>query len=453
MDAKKLLLVGVPILVGLSSGAGCASEAKEWKGRVLKNDLVELTVVPQIGGRVIQYKLGDYGFFWENPDLVNSTPPASGLGPEDAWLNYGGAKLWPAPQGWDNDRQWPGPPDAVLDGQPYSYEVLTGGKEVQSVRLTSREDQRSGIRFSRIITIRKGTTRVIVDATMKNIDSKPRQWGIWDHIQFDAANRHGQGYNENFWGYCLLNEQSKFYKGYSVQYGLVNNPTFKPDYENGMMRVHYQHLVGKAGVDSPGGWVATVDATDGYAFVHQYTYEPQKPYPEDSSVEFWFNGMGQFGAWGKLNTMGDKPKDIPYVMESEIISPFARLEPGEQYTFRYAWCSAKILSGMGVVSCNDMGVLCGPIKADLKDGKLLLSGSGGVFYEGTLSITAIDKQERHTVVLDDIAVTPLEPVDFKAVAAKPARKKVPDQTARIVIEIVDKEGRHIGRFAEANISQ
>jgi hypothetical protein len=108
---------------------------------------------------------------------------------------------------------------------------------------------------------------------------------------------------------------------------------------------------------------------------------------------------------------------------------------------------------MGVVSCNDMGVLCEPIKADLKDGKILLSGSGGIFYEGTLSVTAIDKQDRGTVVLDGIAVTPLEPVDFKAIAAKPARKKVPAQTACIVIEIADREGNHIGRFAEANISQ
>ena len=31
------------------------------------------------------------------------------------WKNYGGAKTWPAPQGWDGEGQWPGPPDPVLD--------------------------------------------------------------------------------------------------------------------------------------------------------------------------------------------------------------------------------------------------------------------------------------------------------------------------------------------------
>ena len=433
------------------TAAGCVDVAKEWDGEVLKNDLVELTVVPQIGGRVIQYKLGGYGFFWENPDLVNSTPPASGLGPEDVWLNYGGAKLWPAPQGWDNDEQWPGPPDAVLDGQPYSYEILTDEKEMQSVRLTSREDQRSGIQFSRIITIKKGTTRVTVDATMKNIDSKPRRWGIWDHIQFDASNRHGQGYNENFWGYCLLNEQSRFYKGYSVQYGLVNNPTFKPDYENSMMRVHYQHLVGKAGVDSPGGWVATVDATDGYVFVHQYTYEPQKPYPEDSSVEFWFNGTGEFAAWGKINTLGEQPQDIPYVMESEIISPFAELQPGEEYTFQYAWCSAKVPAGKGVVSCSNVGVICEPVTASVKDGLLSLTGSGGVFYTGTLRVSVVDAKGEAVVFADGINVSPLEALHFRTVVGNVLQEKVAVSATGIVIEVVDENGKIAGELAKAKI--
>ena len=90
----------------LLTGTGCASKRSVWKGPVLKNDLIEVTVVPQIGGRIIQYKLGEYGFFWVNPDLVNSTPPVSGLGSDDSWLNYGGDKLWPAPQGWDTDQQW-----------------------------------------------------------------------------------------------------------------------------------------------------------------------------------------------------------------------------------------------------------------------------------------------------------------------------------------------------------
>ena len=429
------------------TSAGCVEVAKEWDGDVLKNDIIELTVVPQIGGRVIQYTLGGYGFFWENSELINTTPPAGGLGPDDAWLNYGGAKLWPAPQGWDNDEQWPGPPDAVLDGGVFKMEVLTDNADTKSIRLTSETNSQSGIQFSRVITVKKGTSRVNLEVTMLNVDDKPRRWGIWDHIQFDASNRHGEGHNENLWGFCPLNSNSKFHRGYSIMYGLVNNPSYKPDYENGMMRVHYQHLVGKAGVDSPDGWVATVDATDGYAFVHRYTYEPDKAYPDDSSVEFWFNGMGEFAAWGKINKMGDKAEDIPYVLESEIISPFADLGPGDKFSFKYQWCSAKIPAGLPVVSCSNVGVTCKPLEAGINDGKLSLSGKFGVFYEGRLRVSVIDGNSKSSLISEDTKVSPLVALELESVITQ-----APVEDAKVVvIDVIDGKGNKLGNLATAEI--
>jgi len=98
---------------GASAGK---STYRGWESLALSNGLVEVQIVPQIGGRVIQFKLGDHEFLWVNPQLAGKLPPPSGLGPKGEWLNYGGDKLWPAPQGWGGDDQWPGPPDAVLDG-------------------------------------------------------------------------------------------------------------------------------------------------------------------------------------------------------------------------------------------------------------------------------------------------------------------------------------------------
>lgn len=103
---------------------GCGFTGQTWKSIDLQNELITVEAVPEIGGRIIQFKLDDYGFFWVNQELAGIEPPASGLGPNDSWLNYGGDKLWIAPQGWDNDEQWPGPPDAVLDGGPYSSQTF-----------------------------------------------------------------------------------------------------------------------------------------------------------------------------------------------------------------------------------------------------------------------------------------------------------------------------------------
>ena len=266
------LLAGLALL----SGNGCATSAQAWDSIRLENGLIELQIVPEIGGRVLQYTLGDYGFFWVNGDLLNVKPPESGVGPEGEWLNYGGDKLWPAPQGWDSEEQWPGPPDPVLDGAPYGAEVLSESGRPVAVRLTSREDPRSGLQFSRVIKVFEGTTRVRIDATMKNIDRKPRRWGLWAITQLDVGNRHGQGYNRNYQACCPLNPRSLYPEGYRVLYGLVNNPSFQPDHEAGMLRVNYRRLVGKVGLDSAAGWVASMDATDGYVFVHRFTFEPEK---------------------------------------------------------------------------------------------------------------------------------------------------------------------------------
>jgi len=122
-----------------------------WDAVCLSNQLVSLNIVPAIGGRVMQYAIGDKEFLWVNPTLAGKAPPPGGVEPEKAWLNYGGDKLWPPPQGWDNDEQWPGPPDAVLDGGPYQIEFLA--KAGAAVRLTSGDGSRSGILFSRVIRL------------------------------------------------------------------------------------------------------------------------------------------------------------------------------------------------------------------------------------------------------------------------------------------------------------
>jgi len=157
------------------------STYRGWRSLALGNGLVELQVLPEIGGRIIQFRLGEKEFLRVNPNLVGRLPPRGGLAADGSWFNVGGDKLWPAPQGWDNDRQWPGPPDAVLDGQPYTLEKLRDGGGEAAIRFTSGSDPRSGIQLSRVVRIFEGSTRVSFEATMKNVDSRPRRWGLWAH--------------------------------------------------------------------------------------------------------------------------------------------------------------------------------------------------------------------------------------------------------------------------------
>ncbi len=431
--------------------AGCQTQSKKWESINLKNDLIEVQVVPDIGGRIIQYKLGNHEFFWVNKDLAGTMPPPSRLGPNGEWLNYGGDKLWPAPQGWDNNQQWPGPPDPVLDGGPYNALIYEDKDRPIGINLTSLPDKKTGIQLSRLLTIFDDTTHISIDASMKNIDTQNRRWGIWAVTQFDTANKKDSGYNKNFWAFCPLNPKSKFENGYKVMFGPEDNPTFQPDKQQQMMKVRFQYQVGKIGLDSSAGWIATVDGTAGYVFVHQFNFKPDMPYPDNSSVEFWSNGAGEFTAWGKVNKMSDDPKENPYLLESEILSPFADLQPGKSFNFRYTWAAAKIPSNCEVISCGDVGAVCKPLAVNIRDGKLNLEGTFGVFYKASCAIVFLNAKNKEIAALPQkISVTPLKTFALSR-TIKLGKTGVPENAAAVALYLKDKTGRTIGELARAPI--
>ena len=428
---------------------------KRWDSINLQNELIEVQAVPKIGGRIVQYKLGDHEFFWVNKDLAGIDPPASRLTADGGWLNYGGDKVWPAPQGWDDGEHWFGPPDPVLDGGPYTAEMTKENGRTVAVQMTSEKDPRSGVQFTRKFKIFDGTTRVKIKATMKNIDDKPRRWGIWAVTQFDTGNRHGDGYNRNFWVYCPINPNSMYHKGYNAMLGLVGHLSYKPDYENGMMRVHYDYRVGKIGMDCSAGWIATLDATDGYVFVHRFVYEPDKAYPDGASVEVWMNGQGEIVAWGReIEKMPESLKDNPYIMESEVLSPFAALEPGESYSYCYDWYAAKVPADSVIVSCNNVGIVCKKLSVKLCDGKLILDGQFGVFYKGSIKSVLLDKTGAEIEEgPNKVEVTPLEALVLEEKTQLAEKMNVPDNAVEIALILSDINGKIVGELARAKISR
>jgi hypothetical protein len=449
------ILLSALISLACLSLANCQAAENKWDTIDLKNEFIEVQAVPEIGGRIIQYKLADYGFFWINQDLAGKPIPQSRLDPNGEQLNYGGDKLWPAPQGRDNDQQWPGPPDPVLDGGPYTAELIKENDRLVAIRMTSQEDKRTGIQFSRLFRIFDDTTRVSIKATMKNIDTKPRRWGIWAVTQFDTSNRHGQGHNQNFWAYCPINPNSMFHKGYNVMLGLAGHLSYKPDYENKMMRIHYDYRVGKIGMDSSAGWLATLDATDGCCFVHRFTYQQGKPYPDNASVEFWLNGQGELVAWGReIFKMPESLKDNPYLMESEILSPFAELQPGQSYTYRYDWYAAKVPVGSAILACNDLGVTCKSLSATLSNGKFIIDGQFGVFYNANCHLVFLDENENEIKKVNGaLPITPLQPLIFSQMLLSAEDIDIPENAETLAIHLYDAKGNLLGQLAKTEIAR
>ena len=75
-----------------------------WSALRLDNGLVSALVVPEIGGRLLKFTLGEHPFLFVNEQLagLRFTPAEhQGDGSLLSWKNYGGDKTWPAPQGWE----------------------------------------------------------------------------------------------------------------------------------------------------------------------------------------------------------------------------------------------------------------------------------------------------------------------------------------------------------------
>ncbi len=89
-----------------------------WKNATqIANGTVEVVVVPQIG-RIMRYGFtGNANVLWNNTTLNGKVTDLNAPGKD--WINYGGDKLWPAPQ-----ERWGWPPDRTLDSAPHTLKVL-----------------------------------------------------------------------------------------------------------------------------------------------------------------------------------------------------------------------------------------------------------------------------------------------------------------------------------------
>lgn len=417
------------------------SEYRGWKSTALGNDLVQVQITPEIGGRVIQVRLGDFEYLWVNPDLEGKLPPPSGMGPKGEWLNYGGSKLWPAPQGWESkETQWPGPPGAAIEGLPHQMQVTSKSGTTVSLALESPKDQQTGIQFVKSVSVADGAARVSFDLAMRNIDTKPRRWSIWQVTQFNAHDKDDPTTaNEKLRVYCPRNPKSAYPRGYTELYGIVNNPAFRLDRENNVVVSSYRRHVGKIVADPADGWQAIVDGNTGYALVERFSVTPGADYCDGGPAEVWINGPGQFFAAGEVITLPEELSKTPAYVESEILSPMTQLQPGGEYRFRTDWYLTCLGGDYPILHCGEGGVVCVIPEAKRTPDGVRLSGRVGVFYPGKLRIHALDSAGRVVRSISEVPeVTPLRPIDLQ-VPAPPPSKPAPDETS-VRISVVDRNG-------------
>lgn len=408
-----------------------------WDVYRVTNGLISLYIAPELGGRAIQLELGDQGLFFVNKNLAGKVLPESENNVKSGWANYGGDKVWPAPEGWMNDQEWPSIPYYILDGSKFAFAVVKDTPAEVAVRVTSPQDPRTGVQFERTFHVVAGSTRVTVEQVMKNISQRQIRWGIWHVLQNNAADASDPTKpNSELYMYIPVNPHSMFTKGYYIAYGDALHPSYKVIDDGHMLRVHYLYRVGKVALDSSEGWYAVVNGQKNIGYVENFKYFPRSAYPDNASVESWNDGPGTISRGPYFQVLPDNPEKTPYFLEAEVISPFATLDPGDQYEFTVHWSPTSVTNP--IVKAVWAGAVSQPLTANTEGSEVRLKGVFGVFVPGELVANFYSAEG------EVLGEQTLQEVDPRHVVRLDKTVSLPADTFRASVFVRDAEGHNRG---------
>jgi hypothetical protein len=413
-----------------------------WRAQQISNQWVTLTVVPQLGGRVMQVAFGQHPYLFVNPQLKGKYfPPSEGVA-TGKWFNYGGDKIWPLPEGTEDAQHWPGPISDLLDDGNYAFKVVSDDA-VCRVRLEGPADPRTGLQYSREISLGSDSPEITFHAVMKNATDHPIRWSMQSVTQYDTASADSpNAYNRGFWAFTPVNRNSAYDAGYRVRLGPSSDPAYSA--RDGLFALHWLYFEREVWLDSTSGWLAVVDGSAHYAMVERFPHA-EAEYPGKATVIFYTNGPAvEFDDEGMPFLTSSNPAETPYYMEAEVNSPMVVLKPGETYALDTKWFPTRIVGHPQ--SVTEAGVTSSGLIVSKMRNSLLLSGSFGVFFPGSLAAYLFDVRGARTGVVPLQSVSPLDMVDVqKEIPASPL-------IARIAIHLIDERGMDRGSMGEASIN-
>lgn len=247
----------------------------------LSNATARLVIAPTAGGRIVHYSREDGPNFFLGGCQID-------IGPE---LEYP-------------------PRHQPLWSGPYKAEALGP----LSVRLTSPQDEATGVQLVKVVELAPTGAEVTLRVTMKNVGNEEIAYCLWDRTMTGAT-----------YGFFELNSNSRFPARWSMRLGEPGTYTFDGKTPaSPRVRILDDLLITvpgkkmeKVAADSQAGWIAGF--RDGWLYVKRFPIYPHGDYADGgNSVEIWVDAAG-------VRT------------EIEPLSPKVTLQPGESYSFVEGW--------------------------------------------------------------------------------------------------------------------
>src|SRR2546421_9646352 len=231
----------------------CRIESKNfegWRAEEMSNPWINVVIVPQLGGRVMQVTFGGHAYLFVNPKYKGQYFPPSSEPAKGRWMNYGGDQIWPMPEGTEDEQHWAGPVSDALDDGDYSFKILSEDSRC-TVRLDGPADPKTGLQYAREIEIGGNSPEISFHAVMKNITGHAIRWSVQSVTQYDTTEAANPGeFNHEFWAFTPANQHSAYFRQYQVRSGLADDPSFAVN--NDLFTLHWQYLQSEVWVDSRG---------------------------------------------------------------------------------------------------------------------------------------------------------------------------------------------------------
>jgi hypothetical protein len=424
------------------NSAACHIEAKSfegWHAQELSNPWVKVAIVPQLGGRVMQVTFAGHSYLLVNPKYKGQYIPPTSDAAKGRWINYGGDKIWPMPEGTKDEGHWAGPVSDALDDGEYAFKILSQDSTC-AVRLEGPPDTKTGLQYAREISIGANSPEISFHAVMKNVTNHAIRWSVQTVTQYDTAESGKTGeFNRDFWAFTPANPHSAYLNQFHVRSGLSDDPSFSV--REDLFTLHWLYLQNEVWVDSAGGWLAVVDKSAHFAMVERFPFVEAAEYPGKATVIFYKNGPSlEMDENGVPYVPQVKPEDRLHYMEAEVNSPMVRLQPGETYALDTRWFPTRV--GKEFKTVTEAGVVGTPFAASSGASGLLLSGSFAVFVPGKLEAWLFD---RHGVAIGNVTVQAVSPAESLELHQE---IKVPGQVARVSLHVVDEQGKDQGSLGE-----
>ena len=415
-----------------------------WKATRLSNKWISLVFVPQVGGRLMQVSFGDHDYLFANPRYYGQYLPPSEGAAKGKWFNYGGDKIWPLPEGNEDESHWVVASDQLDDGVYELRDISEGGR--CAVQLQGPPDERTGLQYSREVSIDSDSPRISFHAIMKNIAAHPVRWAVQSVTQYDTAKRgEPSNYNRDFWAFTPVRSASAFNRQFDVHTGPVDHPSYSVR-DNRLFVLRWAYLEGEVGIDSLAGWVTLVDGSSNYAMVERFAVDPKAEYPDGASVIFYLNGPTlRLNNKGMPEITSTRIEETPYYMEAELNSPLVTLLPGNTYTFDSEWLPTRASSEFFDVS--HPGLVGTPLLATRVTGGVRLRGSFGVFFPGRLVARCYDLRGVYLNPYPLVDVSPLEPASLESTIGAAV------DCARVSVHLIDARGLDRGSLGEAYVTE